>query len=65
MLLPLAGAVLLSVLPGKESKKHRFFALVFSLFTLVLCMRLWAGFVPADVLPFQHVLGLSLSWSGV
>nr|YP_009449869.1 NADH dehydrogenase subunit 4 [Pectinodesmus pectinatus]ANG44806.1 NADH dehydrogenase subunit 4 [Pectinodesmus pectinatus] len=65
LLLPLGAALFLCVLPGKESQLHRFYALFFSLVTLVLCMRLWSGFVPAAVEPFQQVVGFSRSWNGL
>ena len=64
LLLPLGAALFLCVQPGKESKHHRYYALFFSLVTLVQCMRLWSGFVPAAVEPFQQVVGLSAGWNG-
>nr|NP_057986.1 NADH dehydrogenase subunit 4 [Tetradesmus obliquus]AAF72063.1 NADH dehydrogenase subunit 4 [Tetradesmus obliquus]CAB90371.1 NADH dehydrogenase subunit 4 [Tetradesmus obliquus] len=65
LIVPLARALFLCVLPGKESKLHRFYALLFTLVTLILCTRLWRGFVPAAVEPFQQVVGLNRSWNGL
>nr|ALF99716.1 NADH dehydrogenase subunit 4 [Sphaeropleales sp. YC001] len=65
LLLPLAGALLLCLLPAKESKKHKVLSLLNSLMTLVLCLRLWADFVPTATDPFQQVVSASLSWGGV
>lgn len=64
LLLPLRGAFFLCIQPGKERKKHRFFALLFSQRTLLLSMRLWSGFVPAAVEPFQQVVGFHSNWNG-
>ena len=65
LVVPQARALFLCVQPGKESKNHRFYALFFTLVTLVLCTRLWTGFVPAAVEPFQQVVGYSRSWNGL
>lgn len=62
---PQGAALFLCVLPGKERKMHRFYALFFSMLTLLLCMRLWSGFVPAAVEPFQQVVGFRASWNGL
>lgn len=62
---PLGAALFICVQPGKESKAHRYYAQLFTQVTQVQCMRLWSGFVPAAVEPFQQVVGLSASWNGL
>ena len=64
LLFPQRGRLFLCCFPGKERKEHRFFALIFSQRTLLLCMRLWSGFVPNAVVPFQQVVGFRASWGG-
>lgn len=62
--LPLRGGLFQCVLPGKERKMHRIFALIFSLRTLLLCLRLWSGFVPNASVPFSQVIGFQTNWGG-
>jgi hypothetical protein len=58
----------LSILPGKDSKTHRYVALLFSLRTLLLAVRLWSGFSPVFAVggtsPFSSIVSFNLGWSG-
>lgn len=62
---PQGGALFVCIQPGKERKDHRLYALFFTQLTLVQCMRLWSGFVPATIEPFQQVVGIQRSWNGL
>lgn len=46
LLLPLAGALVLCLIPSSETKLIRVVALSTTLLTLWLCVCLWANFVP-------------------
>lgn len=64
LLLPLSGALLLCLLPGKSVSAHRFVALVTSLVTLLYSMLLWVNFMPNSIEPFQQIVGIAGSWNG-
>lgn len=76
---PLIGSFFQCIQPGKERKSRRLLALQFSLFTLLQCMRLWSGFVPAFAFaegigsspsrgrysrPFSSAVSFSQGWRG-
>nr|YP_009054615.1 NADH dehydrogenase subunit 4 [Bracteacoccus minor]AIK29103.1 NADH dehydrogenase subunit 4 [Bracteacoccus minor] len=65
LVLPLAGAVLIRLLPSGYTAAHRQVALAFTLLILLLAVRLWAGYTPMSRAPFQQVVGLSAGWSGL
>lgn len=65
LLQPQGGALFICIQPGKEKEHIRFYALCFTILTLVQCMRQWSGFVPATIEPFQQVVGIHRSWNGV
>lgn len=64
ILLPLCGALMLCLLPGKSVSAHRLAALTVTLITLLLSLLLWAQFLPNSPEPFQQVVGLAGSWNG-
>lgn len=74
---PAVGGFCLTILPGKDSKTHRYIALQFSLRTLLQAVRLWSGFSPvfpsgtaiADAgaggtSPFSSIVSFNQGWSG-
>ncbi len=65
MLLPLASALLLCLMPQKEKEWHKMISLVSSILTLLLCMRLWSAFLPSAVEPFQQIVGIQRAWNGI
>lgn len=64
LLLPLAGAFIVCLLPGKNVAAHRSVALFFSYLTFLSSLLLWATFLPNSVEPFQQIVGFSGSWNG-
>lgn len=71
LLTPLIGSFCLCIQPGKERKTHRYIALLFSLRTLLQCMRLWSGmgfggFIGGDrsSRPFSQLVSFQMGWSG-
>ena len=64
LLLPVAGAFFLSLLPEKNTKGHRIVALFFSFLTFLGSLLLWASFMPNSPEPFQEIVGFSGSWNG-
>ena len=64
LLLPLGGALLLCLLPGKQVFLHRLTALLVTLATFLLSLLLWANFLPQSPEPFQQVVGLASHWNG-
>lgn len=65
LVLPLIGALLVSLLPSIATAAHRQISLAFTLLNLLLATRLWAGFIPWSTAPFQQVVGLNAGWSGL
>lgn len=63
-LLPFLGAVTICLLPSNTTYWHRYLALVVTLITLLLSLRLWSSFQPLAGVPFQHVFGISAGWQG-
>ena len=71
---PAIGSFCLSILPGKDSKTHRYVALLFSLRTLLQAVRLWSGFSPVFAFwqsqnaggtsPFSSIVSFNQGWSG-
>lgn len=64
LLLPLAGAFFLCLLPGKNVAAHRSAALFFSYATFLCSLLLWAAFLPNSPEPFQQIVGVSGGWNG-
>ena len=64
LLLPLVGAIFISILNANDVSGHRLWALTFSVFTFLLSLLLWAKFLPNSPEAFQQVVGISGSWQG-
>ena len=64
LLLPLAGALFLCLLPGKNVFAHRLIALTVSFLAFLLSLLLWAHFLPKSFEPFQQIVGFAGSWNG-
>ena len=62
---PLTGALLLCLIPSSETKLIRIVALSTTLITLLLCVNLWANFVPNAQEPFGNVVGFTAGWQGL
>ena len=64
ILLPLVGALIVSLLPSPFVQGQRWFALLFTLLTFLISLVLWTHFIPTSTEPFQHVIGVTGSWKG-
>jgi len=65
LLLPLLAGFLILLLPAHAVGAHRVLALTATVATLLLSLRLWAGFEAWAVEPFQQIVGLTAEWSGL
>lgn len=65
LLLPLLAGLLILLLPKHSVSAHRVLALTATVATLLLSLRLWAGFEAWAVEPFQQIVGLTAEWSGL
>lgn len=63
--LPLLGALYIVFLPKGDHSSHRWWALIFTLITLVISLGLWATFDAQSVEPFQKVISLQAHWKGL
>lgn len=64
LILPLVGALVVSLLPSQYVQAQRLTALLFTLLTFLLSLVLWAHFIPNTMEPFQQVIGITGSWKG-
>lgn len=64
LLLPVTGAFMICLLPGKNVAAHRTVALFFSYATFLCSLLLWASFLPNSPEPFQQIVGFSGGWNG-